>query len=74
MTTSTAVLGSTPGFLPHQLRFTSLFHPGRAVVVPCDEAGQVNMDALSDRMRDVYLAARAMMGRDYTYPTLELHH
>lgn len=58
----------------HQLRFSSLFHTGRAVVVPCDAGGHVDMNALPERMRDLYLAARAMMGRDYAYPTLETLH
>lgn len=55
----------------HQLRFTSLFDPGRGVVVPCDEAGHVNLDLLSDRLRNAYLWARAMVGREYRFPTVE---
>ncbi len=55
----------------HELRFTSLHHPGRGVVVPCDESGRVDLDALSDRLRAAYLGARAMVGRDYLYPTVQ---
>jgi hypothetical protein len=58
----------------HQLRFTSLFDPGRGVVVPCDEAGHVNLDLLSDRLRNAYLWARAMVGREYGYPVVERRH
>jgi hypothetical protein len=58
----------------HELRFTSLFHPGRGVVVPCDAAGMVDMDSLSERQKLSYLAARAMIGREYAYPTVHLSH
>jgi hypothetical protein len=53
-----------------ELRFASLFHPGRGVAVPCDAAGQVNLDALSERLRRAYFGARAMVGRDYAYPVI----
>jgi hypothetical protein len=51
-----------------ELRFESLFVAGRALVFPCDAAGQVDMDALSDRARANYLCARALMGREFGYP------
>jgi hypothetical protein len=55
----------------HRLRFNSLFIPGKAVVVPCNAVGEVDLDALSDRLRMAYLGARAMVGRDYAYPVVE---
>jgi hypothetical protein len=58
----------------HQLRFSSLFQPGRGVVVPCDARGEVNLDALTDRLRNAYLGARAMIGREYGFPTVERQH
>ena len=58
----------------HHLRFNSLFNPGKAVVVPCDEGGKVDLDALSERLRTAYLGARALVGRDYAYPVLERFH
>lgn len=58
----------------HELRFTSLFQPGRGVAVPCDAAGHVDMDALSDRLRNAYLGARAMIGREFAYPTVHRVH
>jgi hypothetical protein len=58
----------------HELRFVSLFHPGRGLAVPCDAAGHVDLDALSDRLRIAYLGARALVGRDYAYPTVQLAH
>jgi hypothetical protein len=58
----------------HALRFASLFRPGRGVVVPCDARGIVDLDGLSERLRISYLAARAMIGREYAYPIVELVH
>ena len=49
-----------------QLLFRSFFHDeGRGYTFPCDEAGHVPMDELSERARSNYLFARAMVGRDY---------
>ena len=45
----------------HVLRFDSLFHPGRGVAVPCDASGQVDLDTLTERLRNAYLGARAMV-------------
>jgi len=55
----------------YQLRFRSLFHPGRAYVFPCDAAGHVDMDALSERARANYLYARAVIGREFTAPDVQ---
>lgn len=51
-----------------EVRFDSLFTGGRGMAFPCDEAGRVDLDALSDRGRNCYLYARAMMGRQYAAP------
>ena len=53
-----------------ELRFASLFHPGRGVAVPCDASGQVDLDALPERLRSAYFGARAMVGREYAYPVV----
>ena len=53
-----------------QLRFQSLFDPGRGFAFPCDENGQVDLDALSDRARNNYLYARAMVGREVATPAV----
>jgi hypothetical protein len=58
----------------HELRFVSLFHPGRGIAIPCDPSGAVDLDALTERMRNAYLGARAMLGREYAYPTVERAH
>lgn len=51
-----------------ELRFQSLFSPGRALTFPCDERGRVPLDDLSERARRNYLFARAVVGRDYATP------
>jgi hypothetical protein len=58
----------------HQLRFVSLFDPGRGMSVPCDAKGRVNMDDLTERLKNAYLGARALVGREYAFPTVELLH
>ncbi len=55
----------------HELLFSSLYDPGRGVAIPCDPSGAVNLDALSERLRNAYLGARAMLGREYAYPVVK---
>jgi len=52
----------------HELRYKSLFREGRGYSFPCDERGRVDLDALNDRVRNNYLFARAMVGRDLAPP------
>jgi hypothetical protein len=52
------------------LRCPSLFDGGRGFAFPCDEHGAVNLDALSPRARDNYLAARRAVGRDFGVPAV----
>ncbi len=58
----------------HLLQFISLYDRGRGVSVPCDEVGRVDMNALTERLRITYLGARAMVGREYSCPTVQLAH
>jgi hypothetical protein len=51
-----------------EIRFESLFSGGRGFAFPCDAAGHVDIDALSERCRNNYFFARAMLGRDYATP------
>jgi len=37
---------------------------------PCDAEGHVQLDALSDRARESYLYARAVVGREYAAPAV----
>jgi len=53
-----------------ELRFDSLYKPGRAFSFPCDARGRVDMDALSDGERDCYLYARAIVGREFSLPAV----
>ena len=53
-----------------ELRFESLFQPGRAMAFPCDSRGCVEMDRLSDRARRNYLYARAVVGREFATPAV----
>jgi len=55
-----------------QLCFRSLFNAGRGFSFPCDREGHVDMDGLSDRARNNYLFARAMVGRELSMPAVEL--
>ena len=53
-----------------ELRFVSLFNPGRALSFRCDAGGRVDLDALCDRARHNYLYARAVVGREYATPEI----
>lgn len=55
-----------------QLRFRSLFDSGRGYAFPCDPQGHVDLDGLSERARNNYLYARAMVGRELAVPAVEL--
>ena len=63
--------GATPTGV-HFLRFVSLHDRGRGVSVPCNQSGVVDMDSLTERLRLAYLGARAMVGREYSLPTVDL--
>jgi hypothetical protein len=54
----------------YELRYQSLLEAGRAYVFPCDAAGHVNMDALSDAVREMYLYVRAVVGREVSTPAV----
>jgi hypothetical protein len=54
-----------------ELRFRSLFNEGRALAFPCDAAGHVDMDALTERARHNYLYARTVVGREFATPAVQ---
>jgi hypothetical protein len=56
------------GFL---LRFRSLVQSGRGYAFPCDVAGRVDLDCLSESGKNNYLYARAMVGRELAVPAVE---
>ncbi len=53
-----------------ELRFRSLFDEGRGYAFPCDERGQVDLDTMSDRLRNTYLYVRTLIGRDFATPAV----
>ncbi len=53
-----------------EIRFESLFRPGRALSFPCDDHGHVDLDTLPQRARQNYYFARAMVGKDYLPPAV----
>lgn len=55
----------------YQLCFRSLFTTGRGYAFPCDPQGQVDMDSMSERARNNYLYARAMVGKELSVPAIE---
>lgn len=67
MNTTQHSRGEQAGF---ELRFQSLFHEGRAYAFPCDAAGHVDLDAMSDTLRTSYLFARTLIGRDFSVPAV----
>ncbi|HEX3141993.1 MAG TPA: hypothetical protein VHQ87_18195 [Rhizobacter sp.] len=64
--------GSLQSVTQYELRFQSLFNEGRALTFPCDAGGHVQLDELSDRARHNYLYARAVVGREYSAPAIQL--
>ena len=58
--------------LRYEIRFQSLFNEGRALTFPCDAEGHVAMDTLSEKARNNYLYARAVVGREYATPAVRL--
>lgn len=74
--TASPVQASTSALAPRparfELRFESLFNPGRGLAFPCDERGRVELDALSEPARRNYFYARAVVGREYATPSVIL--
>lgn len=54
----------------YEIRFESLYQAGKALAFPCDAKGHVEMDALTDRARNNYLYARAVVGREFASPAV----
>lgn len=57
-----------------ELHFSSLIQAGREFAFPCDERGVVNLDKLPNRIRNNYLYARAMLGREFAWPSVRCMH
>ena len=53
-----------------ELRFQSLFNAGYSYAFPCDAAGQVDLNSLSNKARENYFYARILIGREFAHPTV----
>jgi len=53
-----------------ELRFQSLHKEGRGYAFDCDAEGRVDLDALSTSLRNNYLFARTLIGREYSSPVV----
>jgi hypothetical protein len=60
-----------PSIRSFQLRYRSLFDPGRGYAFPCDAHGHVELDGLSEKARTNYFYARAMVGKELEVPAVE---
>ena len=54
----------------YELRFPSLFDPGRAFAFPCDEKGRVQEQRLSERARQNLQRVLAAVGREFASPSV----
>jgi hypothetical protein len=63
---------SLPETVQYELRFESLFDAGRFYAFPCDAAGHVDMDALSETARQKYLYARTVVGYEFSLPRVRV--
>ena len=52
----------------YELRFVSLFHPGRAFAFPCDAQGRMALEAMSMLARASYLRVLARVGCELAAP------
>ena len=63
--------GAAAARVAYELRFQSLFPSGRALAFPCTAQGDVDLDELTDRARENYLFARAVVGHEYANPVVQ---
>lgn len=56
----------------YELRFTGLFNRGRGYSFPCDAAGLVDTDELTERGRTNYVYACAVVGMEFSAPVVSL--
>lgn len=52
------------------LRLSSLFHPGRGFVFPCDAQGRIALDELIASQRESYRRARSLVGDELAPPVV----
>lgn len=54
----------------YELTFEPLAGEGGGYAFPCDDRGRVDLDTLSERARNDYLFARALVGRTLAAPAV----
>ena len=54
----------------YELNFQPLSGDGSGYAFPCDALGRVDLDSLSERARNDYLFARALVGRLLSAPAV----
>jgi hypothetical protein len=57
----------------YSLQFKSLCGWRHDLAFPCDGQGHVDIDELSDRTRNDYLFARALIGKDFERPAVQVN-
>lgn len=58
----------------YRLLYRALDGAARSLAFPCDSRGQIALDALTERARNNYLFARALVGRCFARPVIEAEH
>ena len=61
---------STPAATGFELEFQSLLRKSRSLTFSCDSEGRVDLDAMSERVRNSYFFARATIGLEYSSPVV----
>lgn len=56
----------------YELTFEPLAGEGSGYAFPCDDRGRVDLDTLSERARNDYLFARALVGRLLAAPAVHV--
>jgi hypothetical protein len=56
----------------HRLYYASIPDPQHAEAFPCDSAGKVDLDRLGRRRLQQYLFVRAMVGRGFSPPVIQI--
>lgn len=56
----------------YELHFQTLLRPGRSWAFSCDAEGNVDMNVMTERSRNNYLFARALVGIDLDTPRVRV--
>ncbi len=56
----------------YELRFQSLFQSGRGLTFPCDRAGEVLWETMTEGARASFRRAQQGVGREFAAPAVQL--